>query len=140
MIFYQATRHTAAQVLPLYGSRVAAGFPSPADDYLEGTLDLNHYLITDAAATFMIRVSGDSMSGAGISDGDILLVDRSLPPLHGHIVLAVVDGAFTIKRLHLRPAPIALIAENPAYMPIEMTGEQELQIWGVVTACVKKFV
>ena len=126
--------------VPVYGARVPAGFPSPADDYLERTLDLNQYLIEDAAATFMVRVSGDSMLGAGISDGDVLVVDRSLTPAHGQIVLATVDGEFTVKRLHQRSDRVALLPENPAYPPIELHNGQELQVWGVVTACIKKFL
>ncbi|BAK76485.1 peptidase S24 and S26 domain protein [Pseudogulbenkiania sp. NH8B] len=126
--------------LPVYGSRVPAGFPSPADDYLETALDLNQYLIEDAAATFMVRVSGDSMLGAGISDGDVLVVDRSIPPAHGQIVLAAVDGEFTVKRLHKRSDRVALLPENPAYPPIELHNGQELQVWGVVTGCIKKFL
>lgn len=126
--------------LPLFLSRVPAGFPSPADDYLESVLDLNEYLIKDAPATFMARVSGDSMIGAGIGNGDILIVDRSITPAHDHIVLGVVDGEFTVKRLHMRRGRVALFPENPAYHPIELHDGQELRVWGVVTACIKKFV
>ncbi|MEQ6290556.1 LexA family protein [Vogesella sp. GCM10023246] len=126
--------------IPVYGSAVPAGFPSPADDYLELTLDLNEYLIDDAAATFMVRVSGDSMAGAGIGSGDVLVVDRGIAPQHGQIVLAAVDGEFTVKRLHKRGDRVALIPENPAFPPIELHNGQELCIWGVVTGCIKKFV
>ena len=126
--------------LPLYGSRVAAGFPSPADDYLEGHLDLNRYLITDSAACFMVRVSGDSMQGAGILDGDLLVVNRSLPPRHGRIVLAVVGGEFTVKRLYQRDGRTALLPENPAYPAIDIGPGQSLQVWGVVSACVRRLL
>jgi len=125
--------------LPLYGSRVPAGFPSPADDYLEATLDLNRYLISDAPATFMVRVKGDSMIGAGIGEGDILVVEKGRTPVHDQIVLAVIDGEFTVKRLHHRAGRLALLPDNPAYAPIEIHSEQELAVWGVVTACIKKF-
>jgi len=125
--------------LPLYASRVPAGFPSPADDYLESTLDLNRYLIDDAPATFMVRVKGDSMIGAGISEGDILVVEKGRAPQHQQIVLAVIDGEFTVKRLHHRDGKLALLPENPAYQPIEILDGQELTVWGVVTACIKKF-
>lgn len=125
--------------LPLFAHRVAAGFPSPADDYLEDALDLNRYLISDAPATFMVRVRGDSMIGAGIGEGDILVVDRGRTPQHDQIVLAVIDGEFTVKRLYRREDRLALIPENPAYAPIELHAGQELVIWGVVTACIKKF-
>lgn len=128
------------RTLPLFGSRVAAGFPSPADDYLEGHLDLNRYLIDDTAACFMVRVSGDSMLDAGIHDGDLLVVNRSLPVRHGHIVLAVVNGEFTVKRLHQRDGRTALLPENPAYPPIEIGPGQELQVWGVVSACVRRLL
>lgn len=127
------------QSLPLYASRVPAGFPSPADDYLESALDLNRYLIHDAPATFMVRVKGDSMRDAGIGEGDILVVEKGRPPQHDQIVLAVIDGEFTVKRLFLRGDRVALIPENPAYAPIEFDGERELTVWGVVTACIKKF-
>ncbi|MDC7703905.1 LexA family protein [Vogesella indigofera] len=127
------------QSVPLFGASVPAGFPSPADDYRDSPLDLNRYLIRDAASSFMVRVSGDSMADAGIHHGDLLVVDRGLPPLHGHIVLAAIDGAFTVKRLHRRDGRVALLAENAAYAPLELGGEQELCIWGVVTACVKRF-
>lgn len=126
--------------LPLYGSSVAAGFPSPADDYLEGHLDLNRYLIDDAAACFMVRVSGDSMQDAGIHDGDLLVVNRSLPARHGHIVLAVLSGEFTVKRLHQRDGRTALLPDNPAYPPIDIGPGQELHIWGVVSACVRRLL
>ncbi|MEQ6292210.1 LexA family protein [Vogesella sp. GCM10023246] len=126
--------------IPVYSSHVPAGFPSPADDYLEQRLDLNELLIHDAPSTFMVRVTGDSMVGAGISSGDVLVVDRSLTPAHGQIVLAIVDGDFTVKRLHRRGTRVALIPENPAYQPIELHDGQELQVWGVVTGCVKQFL
>jgi DNA polymerase V len=127
------------QSLPLYGSRVAAGFPSPADDYLEATLDLNRYLISDAPATFMVRVKGDSMIGAGISEGDILVVEKGRAAQHQQIVLAIIDGEFTVKRLYHHAGRLALLPENPAYPAIEINDQQELTIWGVVTASIKKF-
>jgi len=131
---------TAKEVrLPLFGQSVAAGFPSPADDYLENTLDLNRYLIHDAPATFMVRVRGDSMTGAGIGNDDILVVEKGRAAQHDQIVLAVIDGDFTVKRLYHRDGRLALMPENPAYAPIELHDEQELVIWGVVTACIKKF-
>nr|WP_294865298.1 translesion error-prone DNA polymerase V autoproteolytic subunit [uncultured Pseudogulbenkiania sp.] len=139
-LFFIPTSDPVCLSVPVYGARVPAGFPSPADDYLERTLDLNQYLIEDAAATFMVRVAGDSMSGAGIGNGDILIVDRSIAPAHDQIVLATVDGEFTVKRLYQRSDRVALLPENPAYPPIELHNGQELQVWGVVTACIKKFL
>ncbi len=126
-------------LLPLFCSRVPAGFPSPADDYLEAKLDLVELLVSDPAATFMVRVRGDSMSGAGIGTGDILIVDRSITPAHGMIVLAIVDGEFTVKRLYRRGTRVALIPENPLYQPIELHDGQELKIWGVIKSCIKQF-
>ncbi len=122
-----------------FTSRVEAGFPSPADDYLEGTLDLNEHLIRRPAATFFLRVSGDSMTGAGIYPGDILIVDRSLTPADGRIVIAVVDGELTVKRLSRRRGRIRLLPENPRYPPIEITAEQDLRVWGVVVHAIHSF-
>ena len=137
--FYRTDASPPKLAIPVFSSRVPAGFPSPADDYLEGALDLNSLLIADPPATFMVRVAGDSMVGAGIANGDILVVDRSLTPAHGDIVLAIVDGDFTVKRLHKRGTRVALIPENAAYRAIELHDGQELQVWGVVTGCVKQF-
>ena len=119
--------------LTLFASRVCAGFPSPADDYVAATLDLNEHLIAHKEATFFLRATGQSMIGAGIHDGDLLVVDRSLGPTHRSVVIAVVDGEFTVKRLYKRAGRIRLLAENPDYAPIEFADGQELQVWGVVT-------
>jgi len=123
---------------PLYLDRISAGFPSPADDYIETALDLNTYLIRNPAATFMVRVSGDSMTGAGISDGDVLVVDRSEQPAHGKIVVAVLDGELTVKRLVMKNGRTLLAPENPCYQPIVVTAEQDLHVWGVVLGVVRK--
>jgi len=123
---------------PLYLDRISAGFPSPADDYIETALDLNTYLIRNPAATFMVRVSGDSMTGAGISDGDVLVVDRSEQPAHGKIVVAVLDGELTVKRLVMKNGQTLLAPENPCYQAIPVTAEQDLHVWGVVTGVVRK--
>jgi DNA polymerase V len=125
--------------LPLYSGKVAAGSPTTADEGLEDTLDLNRYLIDDASSTFMVRVKGDSMQGAGIGEGDLLLVERGREARHGQIVLAIIDGEFTVKRLHQRAGKLALLPENPAFAPIELLPGQEMSIWGVVSACIKKF-
>lgn len=119
--------------LALFASSVCAGFPSPADDYVAATLDLNEHLIAHKEATFFLRATGHSMVGAGIHDGDLLVVDRSLAPGHRSVVIAVVDGEFTVKRLYKRAGRICLLAENPDYAPIEFADGQELQVWGVVT-------
>jgi DNA polymerase V len=123
---------------PLFISRVPAGFPSPADDYIEGALDLNEHLIAHREETFFMRVQGHSMTGAGIHDGDLLVVDRSLEAGHGDIVVAVIDGELTIKRLSKRDGRVRLLAENPAFAPIELKDGQELAVWGVVTSIVRR--
>jgi len=125
--------------LPLYSARIRAGFPSPADDDLEGTLDLNEHLVRHPAATFFVRVQGDSMIGAGIHHGDLLVIDRALEPRSGSIVVAVVDGELTVKRLHLEDGRVALVAENPAYPPLVLSEGQTLHIWGVVAHAVRSF-
>lgn len=124
---------------PLLQHKLAAGFPSPAADYVEKGLDLNAYLVQHKEASFFFRVVGESVSGAGILDGDIVLVDRSVNPCHGHYVLAVVDGEYTLKRLHHLHGVIELHPENPSFAPIRLVEGQELQLWGVVTAVVRKY-
>lgn len=119
--------------IPLYGGTVRAGFPSPADDYIETMLDLNDYLIKHPAATFFVRASGDSMINAGIHSGDILVVDRSLEVTHGKIVIAALNGELTVKRLSQQGGAIQLLPENPEFPPIDITEEYEMVIWGVVT-------
>ncbi|MEO0940855.1 MAG: translesion error-prone DNA polymerase V autoproteolytic subunit [Cyanobacteria bacterium J06642_12] len=133
-----AALHPQRQERPLFASRVPAGFPSPADDYIDMHLDLNDYLIDCPAATYHVQVSGDSMIDAGIVDGDILIVNRSLEATHHAIVVAIVDGEPTVKRLHLEPSNIQLRPENADYPTIRIGEEQDLQIWGVVTGVVRK--
>lgn len=122
--------------LPLFGDRVACGFPSPAQDYVEDSLDLNKLVIKHPSATYFVRVCGDSMIGAGISDGDLLVVDRSLSASHGDIVVAAVAGEFTVKELQTHP-DIQLIPHNADYSPIVFQEEDELEIFGVVTFTLK---
>ena len=122
--------------VPLFAHTVRAGFPSPADDYVADTLDLNEHLMPRKEASFLLRAKGDSMLGAGIHDGDILIVDRSLTPVHGKIVIAALDGQFTVKRLEKKRGKIRLLPANPEFEPIEIGDEQELQIWGVVTSVI----
>ncbi len=124
------------QAFPLYSSKVSAGFPSPADDNLEKSLDLNSYLIKRPAATFFVRVNGDSMINAGINDNDILVVDRSIKPSHGKVIIAVLDGQMTVKRLYKRSGKIILMPENDLYKPIEILDDMNMEIWGVVTSSV----
>ncbi len=124
--------------IPLYACGVSAGFPSPADDYLEGALDLNEHLVRKPAATFFVRARGDSMTGAGIHDGDLLVVDRSLEAVDGRIVIAAVNGELTVKRLAKTKGPPRLEAENPAYAPIELNTEDSVHLWGVVTSVIHR--
>jgi DNA polymerase V len=118
--------------LPLFGSKVPAGFPSPADDHLEASIDLNQQYIKNPVATFFVRVQGHSMIGAGIHNNDMLVVDRSLEAKNGSIVIAVVNGELTVKRLLLNDNCVLLMPENPEYEPIEVTDMMGLHIWGVV--------
>ena len=124
--------------LPLYVSFIAAGFPSPADDHLEIELDLNEYLIDKPHSTFCVRVSGKSMEGVNIRQGDILVVDRSKTPATGRIVVAVLDGEFTVKRLLINSEGTFLMPEHPAYDPIPISDGAEFQIWGVVIYSIHK--
>ena len=119
--------------VPMYSNRVAAGFPSPADDYLEDKIDLNQYLVKHPAATFLVRASGESMINAGIFPDDILVVDRSLKAEDGKVVIAVVDNELTVKRYRKRGKNIVLEPENEAYDPIIISEESEAFVWGVVT-------
>ena len=123
--------------LPVAGATVKAGFPSPADDFLEQPLDLNRALIPNPAATFFVRVEGDSMRDAGIDDGDLLIVDRSVEPAVGKIAICFVDGEFTVKRLAREGAHWVLLPSNPKYRPIHIAEEEQLVIWGVVTYVIK---
>ena len=122
--------------LPIFLGRLPAGFPSPADDYLEGKLDLNRHLIKHPAATFFVRVTGDSMIGAGIHSGDLLVVDRSLEPADKNVVVAVLDGELTVKRLFKQNGILRLLPENLNYQPIEIAPQQTIEIWGVVTSVI----
>ena len=119
--------------LPLYTCSVSAGFPSPADDYTDKSLDLNEHLIKNPSATFFVRVSGDSMVGAGIHDGDTLIVDRSIEPTNNKIVVAAIDGQLTVKRILKKTNKIFLMPENEKYSPIELSESNDITIWGVVT-------
>ncbi len=119
--------------LPLFNGKVAAGFPSPADDYVDKTLDLNELLVQKPAATFFVRAQGESMLGAGIHPNDILIVDRSIEPVSGKIVICALNGELTVKRLQRNNGQWQLKAENAAYPDIVIHEELEMVIWGVVT-------
>ena len=124
--------------LPLIGGRAEAGFPSPADDFIERSIDLNEQMVTNPIATFFVRASGHSMQGAGIHDGDLLVVDRSVLPKHGSVVIAIIDGGLTVKRLRKRDKQASLVPEpnesdQGSYTPIEVGPDTDAIIWGVVT-------
>lgn len=125
--------------IPLCGVAIPAGFPSPAEGYLEETLSLDQYLITDEAATLLVRAKGDSMQGAHILDGDLLVVDRGRSPQSGNIVIAALDGEFTVKRLVIRSGQVWLKAENPAYPALCVQPEQEFEVFGVVCGVARKY-
>ncbi|OTG87174.1 DNA polymerase V [Acinetobacter sp. ANC 4558] len=125
--------------IQLAHERVAAGFPSPAQDYVDKTLDLNEHLIRNAEATFIVRVNSQSMLGIGIDINDELIVDRSLEAKHRDIVIALLDNDFTVKRLMIESGTYWLKAENPEFSDIHLTDGQELVIWGVVTRVIKNF-
>jgi DNA polymerase V len=118
--------------LPLYASYVSAGFPSPADDYLEDKIDLSKYLVQNPTSTFMMRVKGNSMQDANINDGDILVIDRSLKAADGLPVVCFLDGEFTVKTFRQIGGRAYLYPANPAYKPIEVTEEMDMRVWGVV--------
>ena len=123
---------------PLFSSLIEAGFASAVDDHVDRTIDLNELLIAHPAATFFVKVKGESMKNAGIHPGDILVVDRSLAPVSGRIVVAVLDGEFTVKRLILEGDVAILVPENLAFPQVRITKEREFQVWGTVTYVIKK--
>ncbi len=124
--------------IPYFLNRVRVGWPSPADDYVERPIDLNEYLIKNPAATYFVRVSGDSMTDACISDGAILVVDRSVEPKHKSIVVAAINGSYACKRLLTKPK-VCLASENSKYSPIFIKENEELEIAGVVIAAINTY-
>ncbi len=126
--------------IPMCGEFVQAGFPSPAEDYLEDSLDLNEHLITNKDSTFFVRVAGESMLDAGINPNDILIVDKSLRAKNGSIVIAVVDDEFTVKTLVLEGGAVTLKAENNNFPDLTLIGAHELVVWGVVTSVIHQYV
>lgn len=122
--------------VPVAGS-VSAGFPSPADDFIETAIDLNKALIKNKVATYFMRVSGNSMRGAGIDDGDLLIVDRSLQSKNNKIAVCYVDGEFTVKRLKIEKDIVWLLPENPIFKPLKVTKDSNFIVWGIVTTVIK---
>lgn len=135
--FFRPEIHATVEI-PLAESGVHAGFPSPADDFLEGSLDLNSLVIKHPEATFFARVEGDSMKNDGIEEGDLLVVDKSVQPFDGCLAVAYIDGEFTLKRVRMEPDRILLVPANPKYKSIEITPDSEFAVWGVVSYVIKK--
>jgi DNA polymerase V len=138
VIDIRQARRGARLRLPLFTASIQAGFPSPADDYIDQQLDLNELIIQRPSATFFVRVQGDSMQNAGIFSGDILVVDRSLTPVNGTIIVAVLDGEFTVKRLMIEDTGVYLVPENPAYPRLRINSDAQFQVWGIVTYVIHK--
>ena len=124
--------------IPLYGDAVPAGFPSPADDYLDMDLNLHDYLVQHTSATFCVKAIGDSMVDAGIKSSDVMVIDRALTPKNNDIILAVIDGEFTVKRIKKNDDELYLIPANENYRPVKITEDMDFQVWGVVTFIIHK--
>jgi DNA polymerase V len=135
-----STPHMSEYEIPLFTSRPQAGFPSPGDDQIEKVLDINDLVVRNPASTFFVRVEGDSMIGAGIFSGDVLVVDRSIVPKDGSIVVAAVYGELVVKRLRSRGETHELISENEAYPPISISENEDCFVWGVVVGSVRQFI
>ena len=123
---------------PFIDTMVSAGFPSPADDYLDLPIDLNEYLVENSAATFYIRVSGNSMQDEGIDDGDLLVVDRSKTPKNNDVIIGVLNGEFTVKKIQKTKTKLFMVAANKKYKKIQITEEMDFSVWGVVTYVIHK--
>ena len=126
--------------IPLLNDSVSAGFPSPADDYTEENIDLNEHLISNPFSTFFLRVKGDSMINAGIKDKDLIIVDKSLVAKPGNIIIAMIDGEFTIKRLSIKNDELYLKAENHNYPDFSFKNHIDVQIWGVVIYSIHSYL
>jgi DNA polymerase V len=135
-VFLDVESRTAQRV-PMMAWSAACGFPSPAEDYVDRPLDFNELLIEHPAATFAIRIEGESMTGAGIFPGDIAVVDRAREPVNGSVILALVDGAFTVKRYRVKDGAVWLQAENPAFGDMLIADGQTLEVWGVITRSIR---
>ena len=135
--FYSANTNSSME-LPLVDGGIAAGFPSPAQDYIDLKIDLNKELIDNPSSTFYARVKGTSMIDAGISDGDILVIDKSLEPHDGDTAVCFIDGEFTLKFIKIEPDAVFLVPANPKFSPIKVTEDNNFCIWGIVTYSIKK--
>ena len=137
LIFFHPNQEIQKK-LHLSENRVSAGFPSPADDFKELRISIDQEVVRNEEDTFYARVSGDSMQGAGLDDGDLLVIDRSMEPQNNKIAVCFIEGAFTVKRLKVETDCIYLMPENKKYSPIKISEENELKIWGIVTYVIKK--
>ena len=137
--FYSVDK-TAFDKIPLFEESVSAGFPSPADDYMDMDLDLHDHLVQNPSSTFCVKAIGESMKDAGIQTGDVMIVDRSLEPKNRSIVLAVIDGDCTVKRVNVNDKELYLMPENSNFSPIKITEEMDFKVWGVVTYIIHKAV
>ena len=135
-----AVDETTLLSIPMFSDSVQAGFPSPAEDHLDLDLNLNDYLVQNPSATFCVKAIGESMKDAGIKSGDIMIVDKSLEPKNRSIVLAVIDGEFTVKRVNVNNDDLYLMPENSNFSPIKITEEMDFQVWGIVTYIIHKAV
>lgn len=138
-IFKVRATDRPGEFVPLAGSSVPAGFPSPADDHLDRALDFNELLIENAAATFAVKIAGESMTGCGLFPGDIAVINRVRAPSNGCVVLALVNGDFTVKRYRVKDGQITLKAENPAYPDIEIKDCSDFEVWGVVAHSIRSY-
>lgn len=136
--FYSPDYSSEVQI-PFFDVGISAGFPSPADDFIELTIDLNKEIIKNKDTTFFAKVKGHSMKNVGINDGDLLVIDKSLEPKNNRIAVCQIDGEFTVKRIKIDKGVVWLIAENEDYKPIKVTSDNEFLIWGIVTNAIKSF-
>ncbi len=137
--FFSAQSKDAQEELPLFLAKVSAGFPSPADDFIDQKLNLHEYLIRHKSATFFVRVEGESMVEAHIHSGDLLIVDRSLPVQDGLVIVAVLNGEFTVKQVKKKGEKLFLLPANPEYSPVEITEDMDFEVWGVVLHVIHSF-
>ena len=136
--FFTASTETSIEI-PLMDEGIKAGFPSPADDFLDISIDLNKELIKNPPATFFGRVNGDSMKDLGIDDGDLLIIDKSLEPSNGKIAVCYIDGEFTLKKIQIEKDFLWLVPANEKYKPIKVTEDNDFVVWGIVIHVVKSF-
>ena len=138
LVFFAVDGVITSSSIPVFSDSVQAGFPSPAEDHMDMDLNLNDYLVKNPSATFCVKAIGESMKDAGIKSGDIMIVDKSLDPKNRSIVLAVINGEFTVKRVNMSDNTLYLMPENSSFSPIRITEEMDFQVWGVVTYIIHK--